>query len=75
MRALRNLVRSIAESPHPPRDAPALAAALSAASAVYGAVSAARRELYALGVFRATRVPAPVVSVGNVTWGGSGKTP
>src|SRR3989344_1775302 len=34
-----------------------------------------RRVLYRLGVLRRVRVPAPVVVVGNLTVGGSGKTP
>lgn len=36
---------------------------------------ALRRSLYRLGVFRSYRLPAPVVVVGNLTVGGSGKTP
>ncbi len=34
-----------------------------------------RRVLYRLGVLRRVRVPAPVIVVGNLTVGGSGKTP
>ncbi len=34
-----------------------------------------RRALYRLGVLRRVRVPAPVIVVGNLTVGGSGKTP
>jgi len=82
MRRLRGLVRAIAEAP-PGSAAPAtsstpallLAPLLGAASAVYGAGSAARRVLYSVGIWRQVRVPPPVLSVGNVTWGGSGKTP
>jgi len=34
-----------------------------------------RRRLYNTGVFRSVRLPVPVIIVGNITVGGSGKTP
>jgi tetraacyldisaccharide 4'-kinase len=42
---------------------------------LYGAVIAARRWLYRLGVLRSHRLAAPVVVVGNRVAGGTGKTP
>lgn len=41
----------------------------------YRAVAAARRKLYRSGLLRATKLPRPVVSVGNLAFGGTGKTP
>ncbi|PLZ01182.1 tetraacyldisaccharide 4'-kinase [Burkholderia sp. WAC0059] len=52
-----------------------LAWALTPLAAAFGAVTAARRAAYALGWLKAIRVGVPVVVVGNVTVGGTGKTP
>jgi tetraacyldisaccharide 4'-kinase len=38
-------------------------------------LSATRRRLFSLGVFRTTRARVPVIVVGNITVGGTGKTP
>ena len=42
---------------------------------VYAALHGGRRQLYRIGLFRSVRFPRPVVSVGNITAGGTGKTP
>lgn len=42
---------------------------------LYGALSALRRGLYRLGVLHRVRVAVPVVVIGNLTAGGTGKTP
>lgn len=52
----------------------ALSAARQAAAALYGAAWEARRRSYALGLLRPRHVPARVVSIGNLTVGGTGKT-
>jgi tetraacyldisaccharide 4'-kinase len=44
-------------------------------SAVYGAVSIMRRSAYSWRLARSTRLACPVVVVGNLTVGGTGKTP
>ncbi len=41
----------------------------------YGRVMAMRARLYAKGAMPSWEPPAPCVSVGNIGWGGSGKTP
>jgi len=44
-------------------------------SVLFGLVARTRRAMYAHGLMRAERMRAPVVVVGNITAGGSGKTP
>jgi len=53
----------------------ALARLLWPLSQVYGALTALRRCLYRFGLLRTERIGVPVVVVGNVIAGGSGKTP
>jgi tetraacyldisaccharide 4'-kinase len=43
--------------------------------AIYGAVVHARNGLYTRGILKTQRLSAPVISVGNISVGGSGKTP
>ena len=44
-------------------------------SVLYGAVTRARLSLYRRGTFHSTKLDRPVISVGNITTGGTGKTP
>lgn len=42
---------------------------------VYSFIQKLRAGLYRLGILKAQRLPRPVVSIGNITVGGTGKTP
>jgi len=48
---------------------------LAAVSLGYRVVLAAIGLAYRLKILKSHRLPVPVVSVGNLTWGGTGKTP
>lgn len=45
------------------------------ASWLFGALAATRRLLYRLGILKSHRLPVPVVIIGNISVGGTGKTP
>jgi tetraacyldisaccharide 4'-kinase len=44
-------------------------------STAYGAITQARLAAYRSGIFRTSKLAAAVISVGNITTGGTGKTP
>ena len=44
-------------------------------SLLYGAVTRTRLSLYRRGTFHTTKLDFPVISIGNITVGGTGKTP
>ncbi|XP_047335029.1 probable tetraacyldisaccharide 4'-kinase, mitochondrial [Impatiens glandulifera] len=81
MEKLRTLVNQIAHTQSSKRRSTlsplqlSLIPFLSFASSVYGHALSIRHSLYDLGLFRRYRLPVPVISIGNLTWGGNGKTP
>jgi tetraacyldisaccharide 4'-kinase len=48
---------------------------LTPVSMLYGVIIRLRRSAYRSGIFHSTRVAVPVIIVGNITVGGTGKTP
>lgn len=48
---------------------------LTPLAGLYGLLLLMRRALYALGLLHQTRLPVPVIVVGNIFVGGTGKTP
>ena len=44
-------------------------------SSLYGLTTGARNAFYDCGILKAQKLSRPVISVGNISAGGSGKTP
>ena len=76
---LESYLVKLIQEPGADRDQPggvrALLALLKALSLAFGAVVAVRALLYRLGVLRRYPLGIQVISIGNVTAGGTGKTP
>ncbi|XP_018436941.1 probable tetraacyldisaccharide 4'-kinase, mitochondrial isoform X2 [Raphanus sativus] len=78
MEKLRKAVKEIAytrDHTNSPALHRSLVPFLTLASSLYGLALHIRRSLYRSSFFHQHRLPVPVISVGNLSWGGNGKTP
>ena len=72
--SVEKMIRKIWDEDPNGRTTPLLAL-LRLLSLPYGSIVAARNRLYDGGVLKQQKLPRPVISVGNLTVGGTGKTP
>ena len=75
MKSVKNYFRLFAEGQQAGVTADLLKPVATAMSYIYGGAVVFLREFYQKGIFPRKRLPFPVISVGNLTWGGTGKTP
>ncbi len=74
-KSMKNYFRQLAEGHDDETFSRLLAPFLEVAGNVYGGVVTLTRSLYERHLLPRRRLPFPVISVGNLTWGGTGKTP
>ncbi|KAL1189699.1 putative tetraacyldisaccharide 4'-kinase [Cardamine amara subsp. amara] len=78
MEKLRKVVKEIAytrDHSNSPALHRSLVPILTLASSFYGVALQIRHSLYRFSFIQRHRLPIPVISVGNLSWGGNGKTP
>ena len=75
MKKLKNYFRLLAEGHKNGILSRLLQPVFQAAGKIFGIVSNLRRWCYDKKILPKKRLPFPVVSIGNLTWGGTGKTP
>ncbi|MCF8095525.1 MAG: tetraacyldisaccharide 4'-kinase [Desulfobacteraceae bacterium] len=75
MKQFRKRVESVMQADNPGSGDRMLAGLLCGASRLYGGAVKLRHACYSTGIIRARRLPCRVISVGNITTGGTGKTP
>ncbi len=71
----KNYFKSIIEGRRNDADASFWKPLLSLASRLYRTAVEARKSFYDKKVFKSKALQIPVISIGNITWGGVGKTP
>ncbi|MDA8137050.1 MAG: tetraacyldisaccharide 4'-kinase [Desulfobacteraceae bacterium] len=74
LKTLQNRIRDIIEERDQGRW-PKTQAMLGIVSKIYGAAMRLRAKFYAQGILTTHRLPCKVISIGNLTVGGTGKTP
>ncbi len=72
---MKNYFRRLAQGYENGKLSSMLYPVLDFSSCVYGQAVASLRNLHEKKVLRRTKLPFPVISIGNLTWGGTGKTP
>jgi tetraacyldisaccharide 4'-kinase len=72
--SFRQKIETIIRGENPPRTF-CLRCFLLAVSQLYGAVVKVRAAGYRTGFLQSRKLPCPVISIGNITVGGTGKTP